>query len=478
MKKVDFTGSMGYVMAIDRTLKEAPIAEIKVDTPYHTGATQAICLRDPLFDLVIENIPGARNPDDPVPGVETCAAAVTRAQARKDITIKPLVTKEVTAQTSITKNELAKLQQEDNTLEKYADLEDAVRKGDYEIKYEKRRGVLYRIWNRVGGLGECSKQIMVPKTLMRKVMEVAHDLIFGRHLGIKKTKDRIQTNFYWPGMQGDVTSFCRSCGVCQKTTAKGSVPRVPLGDMPLIDVPFRRVAMDLVGPISPPSEKGHRYILTLVDHATGYPEAVPLKNIETETVTEALLNMYSRLGIPEEVLSDLGTQFVSKCMEEVSRLLSIKRLTTTLYHPICNGLVERFNGTLKKMLRRLSNEQPRQWHRFVNPLLFAYREAPQEAPGFSPFELLYGKTVRGSVQILKELWTRETDGTEVKTSYQYVFELRERLDNTMKIAKEELLKSRKKSKTLYNRRAKRREFQEGDKVLLLLSTDTNKLLMQ
>ena len=86
VKKEDFTGSMGYVMAIDRTLKEAPIAEIKMDTPYYTGVTQAICLRDPLFDLVIGNIPEAWNPDDPVFGVETCAIAVTRAQARKDIT--------------------------------------------------------------------------------------------------------------------------------------------------------------------------------------------------------------------------------------------------------------------------------------------------------------------------------------------------------------------------------------------------------
>ena len=63
-------------------------------------------------------------------------------------------------------------------------------------------------------------------------MEVAHDSIFGGYLEIKKTKDRIQTNFYWPGMQGDVTSFCGSCDVCQKTTAKGLVTHVPLGDMP------------------------------------------------------------------------------------------------------------------------------------------------------------------------------------------------------------------------------------------------------
>ena len=118
-----------------------------MDTPYYKGVTQAICLQDPLFNLVIGNIPGARNPDDPVPGVEMCAAAVTRAQGQKGITVKPLVTKELMAQTSITKNELAKLQQENNTLEKYVNLEDAVRKGDYEIKYEKRKGVLYRIRN-------------------------------------------------------------------------------------------------------------------------------------------------------------------------------------------------------------------------------------------------------------------------------------------------------------------------------------------
>ena len=141
--------------------------------------------------------------------------------------------------------------------------------------------------------------------------------------------------------------------------------------------------------------------MTLVDYATRYPEAVPLKNIETETVAEALLDMYSRVGVSEEVLSDLDTQFVSKCMEEVSRLLPIKRLTTTPYHLICNGLVERFNGTLKKMLRRLCNEQPRQWHRFVNPLLFAYREAPQEATGFSSFELLYGRTVADRFKSLR-----------------------------------------------------------------------------
>ena len=216
------------------------------------------------------------------------------------------------------------------------------------------------------------KQVMVPKRLRPRIMEVAHGSIMRDHLGIKTTTDKIQSAFYWPGIQGDVTRFCKSCDVCQKTVNNGTVPKVPLQEMPLIYKPFKRVATDLFGPISPPSEEGHRYILTLVDFATRYPEAVPLKTIDTETVAEALVNIFSRLGVPEEILSDLGTQFVSDCMKELTRPLSIKQITTTPYHPMCNGLTEKFNGTMKPMLKRLCNEQPREWHRFINPLLFAY----------------------------------------------------------------------------------------------------------
>ncbi len=92
--------------------------------------------------------------------------------------------------------------------------------------------------------------------------------------------------------------------------------------MPLIDQPFKRVAMDLVGPIYPESDSGKRYMLTLVDYATRYPEAVALSKIDNETVAGALIDMYSRIGFPEELLSDLGTQFVSDVMKEVCRLIS------------------------------------------------------------------------------------------------------------------------------------------------------------
>ena len=127
--------------------------------------------------------------------------------------------------------------------------------------------------------------------------------------------------------------------------------------MPLIDILFKRVAVDIIGQIAPTSEAGNGYILSLVEYVTRYPEAASLKKITTEAVAEALLNIYSRVGISEEVLTDQGTQFMSKCMQEVSRLFSIKGLTSAPYHRICNRLVEIWNRTLKyNMLERLCQD--------------------------------------------------------------------------------------------------------------------------
>ena len=165
-------------------------------------------------------------------------------------------------------------------------------------------------------------------------------------------------------------------------------------------------------------------------------------------------------------------------MKEVCKLLGVSQSNTTSYHLKCNGLVEKFNGTLKKMLRTLCSEQPKQWHRYINALLFAYREVPQDSTLFTPIEVMYGRTVRGPVNILRELWTKDIDEHEVKSSYQHVLELRERLEDTLKLAQDQRKLSQAKQKRYYDKRTKVRRFQPGDKVLVLLPTDTNKLLLQ
>ena len=211
--------------------------------------------------------------------------------------------------------------------------------------------------------------------------------------------------------------------------------KVPLGDMSVIEEPFHRVAIDLIGPIIPVSERGNRYILTVVDFATRYPEAVSLAKMDIETIAEALLEIYSRVGFPSEVLSDRGSQFAADRIKEVCRLISVKQLFTTPYNPKCNGLCERMNGVLKSMLKKMCQERPKDWDRYLSAVLFAYREVPQASTGFSSFELLYGRTVRGLMQIFKDIWTKRED-PEVQNSYLYIFNLKQRLEETCKIARE------------------------------------------
>lgn len=94
-------------------------------------------------------------------------------------------------------------------------------------------------------------------------------------------------------MLGDIRRYCASYDVCQRAISKGNVPPVPLGAMPVIDTPFKRVAVDIVGPLQPVTDRRNRYILTLVDYATRYPEAIPLRKIDTEQVAEALLEIFT-----------------------------------------------------------------------------------------------------------------------------------------------------------------------------------------
>jgi hypothetical protein len=493
VQKHEMTGELKPCRLIDGSVLYVPMANIRVDTPYYTGEVEAMCMHTPIHDLIIGNICGARNAYDPDVGhplyntmdpLNEASAVVTRSQTMKGNKLpKSLVVSEPQLLSEpVTAKVLQELQEKDAFVRQLTFNDKRHSKGKV-MWYEKRNGLVYKVSKSLQGthVGKVYEQLLVPRLLRKSVMTVAHEAVFAGHMGVRKTSNRVKACFVWSGMDGDISRFCRSCDICQRTVPKGKVSKVPLGIMPLIDTPFKRVGIDLIGPIIPASNRGHRYILTIIDYATRYPEAVALRNICTVDVAEAMLKVFSRVGIPEEVLSDLGSQFTSDLMKEVSRLLSIRSLHTTPYNPRCNGLCEKMNGTLKSMLKKLSAEKPKDWDRYLDPLLFAYREVPQDSTNFSPFELLYGRSVRGPLQILKETWTNQTNDMaddEVKSSYEYVLDLKNRLEETCKLARVELAKSQVKYRKFYNRKARDRFFKVNDKVLLLLPTSRNKLLLQ
>jgi len=99
----------------------------------------------------------------------------------------------------------------------------------------------------------------------------------------------------------------------------------------------------------------------LIDISSRYPDAVALKDIHTSTVADALLEMYSRVGIPRRVHSDRGSQFTSEMMAEVNRLLSIRSTTNTPYHAMRNSLIGNCNKVIKNALKKMATERVRDW---------------------------------------------------------------------------------------------------------------------
>ncbi|KAL5479435.1 hypothetical protein EMCRGX_G022956 [Ephydatia muelleri] len=285
-------------------------------------------------------------------------------------------------------------------------------------------------------------QLVLPTQCRKAVLQLAHEVPIAGHLGKHKTAKRILHRFYWPTLYRDVEDFCRGCQVCQKLS-KQKVVKAPLILLPVVTEPFRRVAMDIVGPM-PRTNSGNRYILVMSDYATRYPEAVPVKAIDAEHIAEELVRVFARVGIPEEILTDQGSNFTSQLLSEIYQLLHVHPIQTTPYHPQTDSLVERFNQTLTAMLRKVAVEDHLNWDKWLPFLLFAYREVPQDSTGFSPFELLYGRAVRRPLDILKETW-REPKKCSAKVM-SYVLAVQEKLASMSDLVKENMSKAQLKQK--------------------------------
>lgn len=113
---------------------------------------------------------------------------------------------------------------------------------------------------------------------------------------------------------------------------------------PTMNPPFDRILMDIVGPLAG-TDTGYRFILLIVDYATRCPEAVSMRSLSAESVANELVKLFSCVGIPREILTDQGTAIMSQCIQQLCGSLKIHSIRTSVYHPQCDGLVERFNKT-------------------------------------------------------------------------------------------------------------------------------------
>ncbi|CAH1243923.1 GIN1 [Branchiostoma lanceolatum] len=349
--------------------------------------------------------------------------------------------------------------------------------------YVKRYGYLMRKWTPTQRQGEDGAapgmspvfQVVVPAEHRIQVLRLAHTIPLAGHLGITRTRERILQHFYWPGLFRDVKRFCKGCPECQRSATRRAGEKHTMVAPPIIGKPFRRIGIDIVGPLQR-SNSGNKFILTMVDHATRYPEAIPLPSTEAERVAKALMTFFSRVGIPEEILTDQGANFLSTVLTQMCEKLGIHKLRTSPYHPQTNGVCERFNGTLKAMLRKLVSEDAKDWDDYLPFVCFAYRETPCASTGFSPFELTFGRQVRGPLMVLRETWLDEEEQEDSLADY--ITDLKTKLEWMQEWSLQQQETTQKKSKAWYDKTARDREFSVGDQVLVLLPSATSKLQRQ
>ena len=199
---------------------------------------------------------------------------------------------------NIPQTELAQATKQDVTLSHLYKLAKLDKEG-----YHLTNDILFR--SRLDPFGQTKEQLCLPKQYRQQCLTLAHNN-FG-HQGRTKMVDIIKPFFYWPNITKDCLQHIRSCIVCQKTDK--SMPRQSSMQLrEVTTVPFESVAIDLVGPF-PTAVGGYKFLLTCIDNATRWPEAIPIRTTTARTIISQLTNIFTRCGFPTVLTSDNGTQF-------------------------------------------------------------------------------------------------------------------------------------------------------------------------
>lgn len=231
-----------------------------------------------------------------------------------------------------------------------------------------------------------SPRPFVTKPFRKTAFNSLHNL---SHPGMNASVKLVTQRFVWPSVKSDCRAWARACLQCQESKVNRH-NKTPVGTFVPPSSRFEHIHIDLVGPL--PVSEGFRYCLTCVDRFSRWPEAIPIDNIEADTVARALFSTWiSRFGTPLRITTDQGRQFESDLFRRLGELLGTERLRTTAFHPASNGLVERLHRQLKAAIRCHATKR---WTEVLPVILLGIRSAWREDLQASAAELVYGQTLR------------------------------------------------------------------------------------
>lgn len=233
-----------------------------------------------------------------------------------------------------------------------------------------------------------SPRPFVPSSLRSNLISSLHNL---SHPGFKNTSKLVKHRYFWPRMDNDIKEFVRSCTNCQQA----KINRHTKSAVSPISAPtdrFQTVHIDIVGPLPSASLPNYpyplpfQYLLTCIDRATRWTEAIPLVNTTAQSIAIAFVSGWiTRFGVPLHVVTDRGSQFESELFSELASIIGFHHLRTTSYHPQSNGIVERHHRILKAaIMARKEN-----WYYAIPLVLLGFRMTPNYT-GFSPFTAVTG----------------------------------------------------------------------------------------